>query len=181
MTDPTGKRVTVLRSFLVLTTVVSAGVLGGCEPQTIDNRPAPISQADRIALLVPENAIVNLDGEPGADGLIAQVMLLKDQGKGPKSVLVNGEVDILIYEGPKPNKISADTKPFFSWTFTSKQLAERVIRQYSTLWGYALRLRWDKAPQSSKVWLIARYRPPSGQAIFSSPAEQLVPADGANP
>ena len=182
MTDPIGKRATILKNFLVLTAVVSAAVSGGCTPEIDKGMPAPIPQADRIGLMVPPNAIVNWDGEPGFDGAIAQVMLFKHTaGGGLKSVLVSGEVDIMIYEGAKPDRLTDAIKPFFSWTFTAGDLAQRVVGQYNGLWGYALRLQWTVPPQSEKVWMIARYRPPSGRAIYSSPAEQSMPVEVPKP
>ena len=181
MTDPTGKRATILKNFLVLAAVVSAAAAGGCTLPTKKGMPAPIPHADRIGLFVPESAIANWDGEPGFDGVVAQVMLFRDSGGGLKSVLVSGEVDIMIYEGSKPDNLSDATKPFFSWTFNAEELAQRVVGQYGSLWGYALRLPWKLPPQSEKVWLIARYRPPSGRAIYSSPAEQPMPVEAPKP
>jgi hypothetical protein len=169
--------VTVLKNFLVVIAVVSAAVSNGCTPPTNKGVPAPVAHADRIGLFVPESAIVNWDGKPGFDGVIAQVMLFRDTGGGLKSVLVNGEVDIMIYEGDKPDKLSDATKPFLSWTFSAKELSELVVGQYGALWGYSLRLPWRIPPRTEKVWLIARYRPPSGQAIYSSPAEQPMPVE----
>ena len=182
MIDPTAKLATVLKNFLVVLAVVSAAVSGGCTTVTNKGisetpRPAPEPHANRIGLMVPQKAIVNWDGEPGFDGAVAQVMLFKNTAGGPKSVLVSGEVDVMMYEGEKPEDFSNVTKPFFSWTFTSKELAQRVVGQYGALWGYALVLKWTVPPKSEKVWMIARYRPPSGRAIYSSPAEQIMPVE----
>jgi len=175
--DPTGKRATTLKNVLTVIAVVSAAVSPGCTPSAKKGMPAPVARADRIGLFVPESAIVNWDAKPGFDGLIAQVMLFRDSGAGLKSVLVSGEVDVMIYEGDRPDKPSEATKPFFSWTFNAEELAQRVVGQYGALWGYALRLQWEIPPRSEKVWLIARYRPPSGNAIYSSPAEQSMPVE----
>ncbi|MBC8373240.1 MAG: hypothetical protein ISS69_07840 [Phycisphaerae bacterium] len=182
MTDLTGKRATMLKNLLVGIAVVSAAVSGGCATVTntgpsAARRPAPEPHADRIGLMVPQKAIVNWDGEPGFDGAIAQVMLFKNTAGGPKSILVSGEVDVMMYEGAKPDDYSNVTKPFFSWTFTPAELAQRVVGQYGALWGYALVLEWTVPPKSEKVWMIARYRPPSGSAIYSSPAEQVMPVE----
>jgi hypothetical protein len=177
VTDPTGKRRTNLKAFLVLVAVTAAALQGGCETVTDNKLPAPTPNVDRMALLVPENAIANLDGVKGPDGLIAQIMLFRNSGSGLKSVLVSGEVDVLLYEGAKPEKFVNGTEPFFTWTFTAKELAQRIVGQYNTLWGYSLRLQWSTAPKSTKVWLIARYRPPAGRPIYSSPAEQRVPTE----
>ena len=182
MTDPTGKLETHLKAFLVLVAVVSAAVQGGCTSGTDrKNLPEPVSHADRIALLVPENAIHNWDGAPGLDGVMAQIMLFKNETKGPKSVLVNGEVDLMLFEGAKPDNADNIPKPFFSQTFTAGELARSVVGQYNTLWGYSLRLQWLTAPKTKNVWLIARYRPPTGRPIYSSPAEQRMPAKSLKP
>ena len=181
MTDPTGKRVTILKSLLLVIAVVSAVVSSGCTPPAKKGMPAPISHADRIGLFVPPNAIANWDGEPGFDGVIAQVMLFRHKGGGLKSVLVTGDVDVMIYEGAKPDNLSDAIKPFFSWTFNAEELSQRAVGQYGSLWGYALRLPWKLPPRSEKVWLIARYRPPSGRAIYSSPAEQPMPVEVPKP
>ncbi len=172
----------MLKNFLVLIAVASAAVSGGCTTVTGEGpsaapRPAPEPNADRIGLMVPQKAIVNWDGEPGFDGAIAQVMLFKNTPGGQKSILVSGEVDVMMYEGEKPDDYSNVTKPFFTWTFTPAELAQRVVGQYGALWGYALVLEWTIPPKSEKVWMIACYRPPSGRAIYSSPAEQVMPVE----
>jgi hypothetical protein len=172
VTDPTGKRVTILKSLLLVIAVVSAVVSSGCTPPAKKGMPAPISHADRIGLFVPPNAIANWDGEPGFDGVIAQVMLFRHKGGG---------LDVMIYEGAKPDNLSDAIKPFFSWTFNAEELSQRAVGQYGSLWGYALRLPWKLPPRSEKVWLIARYRPPSGRAIYSSPAEQPMPVEVPKP
>ena len=181
VTDPTGGRANILKIFLLLTAGVSAAAQGGCTTEINKGMPAPVAHADRIGLFVPENAITNWDGAPGADGAIAQIMLFRDSASGLKSVLVSGEIDVMLYEGAKPERFVTETKSFFSWTFTAKELAQRVVGQYNALWGYSLRLQWTTAPRSSKVWLIARYRPPSGNAVYSSPAEQIMPVDTPKP
>ncbi|MDP6637500.1 MAG: hypothetical protein QGG42_21585 [Phycisphaerae bacterium] len=176
MTDPNRKRAIALRNILILAAVAAAAQVGCTTTPVRSGRPVTVANIDRIALLVPENAIVNWDDKPGLDGIVAQVMHFKDYGKGPKSVLVSGEVDIMVFEGPKPDRFDNAGKPFFSQTFTSGQLAQRIVGQYNALWSYSLRVRWPAVPQSSKVWLIARYRPPSGNAVYSSPAEQRMPS-----
>ena len=186
MTDPIGKRATILKNSLVLIAIVSMAASGGCTTVTNKGpaapaRPAPVPHADDIGLLVPQKAIVNMDGKPGFDGIVAQIMLCKETDAGPKSILVSGEVDVMLYEGPKPDDLRDAAKPFFSWTFTSGELARRVVGQYHALWGYSLFLQWTTAPKPGKVWLRARYRPPSGNAIYSSPAEQVMPVDPPAP
>ncbi len=172
---------------VVILAATAALSLGGCEakkPNTsnnpraaaLKNLPAPIENADRIALLVPQQAVVNLDKQPGVDGVVAQVMLLRDFGKGPKTVLVTGEVDLMVFEGSIPKNINNAPKPFLARTFTARELAGRVVGQYNTLWGYSLQAKWTSRPRSANIWIMARYRPPEGSAIYSSPAEQRMPA-----
>jgi len=175
----------VSRIALLLVTAAALS-LGGCEPPkpktsknpraaTLNNVPTPIAEADRIALLVPQRAVVNLDKRPGVDGIVAQVMLLKDFGKGPKTVLVTGQVELMVFEGSIPKDVRDAPKPFFSRTFTGKELARRVVGQYNTLWGYSLQAKWTKPPKSANIWIMAQYRSPEGAAIYSSPAEQRMP------
>jgi len=182
MTDLIAGRIALLAAAL-------AAMLTGCAPtvkpepaaptRKIKKLPPPIDQVDRIALLAPHNAVVNLDSRPGPDGIVAQVMLVKDFGQGPKTVLVSGKVDLMVFEGSIPKNLSEAPKPFFSRTFTAEELAQRVVGQYGVLLSYALQAEWASAPQSKSIWILARYRPQSGEALFSSPAEQRMPSAGS--
>ncbi|MBT3200891.1 MAG: hypothetical protein HN350_13360 [Phycisphaerales bacterium] len=167
----------VLKNALLLLIAISAMGASGCTQKTINGKRLPdtVDQIDKIALLVPQNAIINWDGKPGLDGVIAQVMLFQNQEKGPKSVLVSGEIDLMLFEGRKPKTLNNAPKPFCTKTFTSSELATKIVGQYSSLWSYSLRLPWPKIPATKDVWMIARYRPKSGRAVYSSPAEQRVP------
>ena len=179
MTDPSGKRATILKRSLAVIAVVFAAMSPGCTPPANKGMPAPIPHADRVGLSVPGNGIVNLDGEPGYYGVTAHVVLYKNIPAGLKSILVNGELDIIIYGG-STDKFSDATEPLFSWTLTGGELALLAVRQYG-IWGYGLQLKWKTPPRPGRVWIIARYRPPSGNAIYSSPAEQLMPVEAPKP
>ena len=176
----------VSRIVVILAAAASLS-LGGCEPPkpkpintppattARNNMPTPIANADRIALMVPQRAVVNLDKRPGVDGIVAQIMLLKNFDKGPKTVLVTGQVELMVFEGSIPKDVRDAPKPFFSRTFTGKELAQRVVGQYNTLWGYSLKAKWPTPPKSANIWIMAQYRSPDGSAIYSSPAEQRMP------
>lgn len=174
---------TVLKNTLLLLVAVSAIGASGCTQKTIKGKRLPdsVDQIDKVALLVPQNAIINWDKKPGLDGVIAQVMLFQNQGKGPKSVLVSGEIDLMLFEGSMPKTLSSIPEPFCTQTFTSAELSARIVGQYSSLWSYSLRLPWPKIPGTKNVWMIARYRPQSGRAVYSSAAEQRIPTASNGP
>ena len=176
MSNPAARDAVVLKNSLVLIVLTAASLAGGCTGGSGDKMPDPVANVDRIALFVPQKAIVNWDKDPELDGVVAQIMLFKDHGKGLKTVLVTGEVDLMLYEGAKPDKFSDAPEPFVSRTFTARELSRRVVGQYDALRGYAVRLEWPAAPKTTHVWLIARYRRPGGGEIYSSPAEQRMPA-----
>jgi len=178
VTNLTGKSRTIPKLLLAIVAAAAAITHSGCAPETTITKPSlpkPVAIVDRVALLMPESAVVNMDGKPGYDGVVAQIMLFQKSDRGIKSVLGSGDVDVLIFEGRRPNRLDDAPAPFFTWTFTSDELARHIVGQYNALWGYSLQLQWDTAPRASRMWLVARYRPTSGPAVYSSPAEQRMP------
>jgi len=165
--------------------VLAVSFLAGCQPTIKDGSPKPVglpkpvAHADRIGLYVPEAAVANWDDRPGPDGVRAQVILYRDEPGGKfKSVLVTGKIDLMLYEGAQPANLSGAGTPFRSWTFNKSELARLTIGQYGVLWGYSMLLEWGReVPKSEKIWMIARYRSPTGQAIYSSPVERPMPTE----
>jgi len=192
VTSFSGKYYTILpprRRLIGLLMAVS--LFGGCQPGMKNGPPEPVAHADRIGLYVPDAAVVNWDGQPGFDGILAQVMLFRDEPGGKlKSILVTGEIDMILYEGSQPASLDLAGKPFRVWTFTRAELARMKIGQYGVLWGYSMRLAWGRRvpkpipevdpeteKETEKIWLRARYRSPMGKVIYSSPIERPMPLE----
>jgi len=183
VTSSSGKYYTILPTRCgLIGLLLAASLCYGCQTGTKDGLPAPVAHADRIGLYVPEQAVVNWDDKPGLDGVRAQVMLFRHGPGGKlKSVLVTGEVDLILYEGPQPVSLDRAGTPFRSWTFNAEELARLAIGQYG-LAGYSMRLAWGRdVPRADKIWMVARYRPPMGQAIYSSSAQCDMPLEPKRP
>jgi hypothetical protein len=126
-----------------------------------------VAKADTVMLLsLP--AAINLDNEPGPDGLRVQVYFFQKDLASP--VTVTGTVDFMMFDGKVTGSEIDTVKPLRVWSLAPASLATCLVR--STVgWSYAADLKWEAdKPAGKTVSLTARYSPPDGgQPLYASP------------
>lgn len=126
--------------------------------------PAPVDRVDVVALEAEPTAL-NWDDAPGLDGVKLRVTFF--QMAQPQPVLGSGTVDILLFEKPVSKASVATTKPFFTWSFTARNMSQFYVRDMVG-WRYVMPLSWGgRPPHSGDINLVARYRAASGAVIYS--------------
>ena len=112
-------------------------------------------------------APLNLDSEPGADGLKAKVYAFKT---GLKAVpITSGKLDLLLFEGTQKDSKAGNSKIIKVWSYTPEDLKAVAFRSYAGI-VYNFELRWGKeAPTGGSITLIARYLSNTGKSITSAP------------
>jgi hypothetical protein len=111
---------------------------------------------------------INMDTRPGADGFAVRAFVTKNGGA--KGVTINnGTIEILMFDGAVKLDEITTKEPKQSWKFTAKQLA--AMREQTSLGNaYRFTLRWTDPPTHGHVTVLARYLPPRGEPIYSSPS-----------
>jgi len=127
--------------------------------------PHAVDIVDRIEILsLP--AAINLDTVPGPDGLRVQVYLFQYAQDQP--VTAAGTLEFLVFD----RKVGAGeiytVQPFETWSFQGEQLG-RYLGRSLIGWNYSMELRWQTSPAARTLTLVARYTPPAGQPVHSSP------------
>lgn len=109
---------------------------------------------------------LNLDAQPGADGVAVKIFAIR-AGEAKASPLRDGRLEIFAFEGTLDP--SRPTPSFHSWTFSPDQLRpQQFTAALGT--GYNLLLDWSpKVLQGTRLTLIARYHPPEGPPVVSAP------------
>ena len=111
---------------------------------------------------------INMDTRPGPDGFAVRVFVTKNGGaKG--TVINNGSIEILMFDGAMKLEDLATQQPKERWKFSPKQLAS-VREQTSLGTAYRFTLQWTEAPRHGHVTVLARYVPQKGEPIYSSPS-----------
>ena len=121
---------------------------------------------DHIELEASPPSAVNLDNEPGADGVILKMRLYNLQQ--PLAFTLNqGEIEFLLYEGNVKERDLAVAQPINIWRIQANQMKPYASK---TLVGfqYVITLTWlDRAPQSSTITVIARILRPEGGPLYA--------------
>jgi hypothetical protein len=139
--------------------------LTGCA--TGGSQPAPATtQAIREINLLIQPVALNLDANPGADGIALKVFAVAEGS--PKAVPIRkGALDIEAYDGTL--EAGQPSGSFHTWHFEPADLAPH---QFNTALGtgYNLTLSWaPKVLRRDRVTVAARYVAPDGQAVVSAP------------
>jgi len=161
----------MMRPAAPIALMAAAVLVGGC-PQNGNvavsrTPPPPVSQVDKVSPEVVHSMPVNWDDRPGPDGLQVRVHFFRLDRDLP--VTVSGTVEFVLYEGRLSTGDVRSARPFRSWAFPQEALPRQISRsRYG--WCYAMQLGWGMhVPRSGVVTLIARYLPPDGPAVLSSP------------
>lgn len=140
--------------------------LTACATQTDSHRlPAATAISELNLLGLP--MAVNLDAQPGADGVV--VKLFANSPASARAVPIrSGTLEISAYPGsPGPATLPP---PFHRWMFTPAQLAPHA---FTTTLGTGYNLILDWRPRSfpaDRVTVIARYQPDHGPSVISAPS-----------
>jgi hypothetical protein len=143
-----------------------AVTLTACATRTDSTRPTPAGAISELNLLGLPMA-VNLDEQPGADGVV--VKLFAVSLANPRAVPIrSGTLELIAYPG-SPNP-AALPPPFHRWTFTPAELAPHA---FTTALGTGYNLILDWKPRrfpADRVTIIARYQPDQGPPVTSAPS-----------
>ena len=116
---------------------------------------------------------VNLDARPGADGFAIKIYA-GGRGNPRPTAITKGTLEILMYDGvlmaPRPEEVP----PLHRWTFTANYLDAHQFRTAIGI-GYAFTLAWEtNRPMQNRITVLARYVPPEGSPVYSSPSTLSV-------
>ena len=111
---------------------------------------------------------LNLDGKPGTDGFAVRIFVTKDGG-GKGAVIKTGAIEVLMFDGVAGLAEITSKQPQQLWKFAARELPK--FREQTSLGnGYRFALRWDKPPTRNHITVVARYAPPQGEPVYSSPS-----------
>lgn len=123
--------------------------------------------AELNLLLVPFG--ISPQGGIQMEAVALQVYAVK-QGKAKGAEIVQGELEVSLYDGARNSLEDPELKLLQTWTYTPAEL--KALAKESLLGtGYQLLLVWDKdkKPQERKVTVQALYRGADGQELRSEP------------
>ena len=155
--------------------LAAACVAAGCgnSHRVSTTPPWPVENVDHIDVWAVNSAAINWDEVPGPDGVRLSVFLF--QGGQAEPVMTKGTLEFSMYEGRPKAAASQEPKLLRTWTFTTQELATRQMRSMVG-WGYAIQLGWGRdVPQTPAVTVVAKYIPPKGEPLVSSPTVIEVP------
>jgi hypothetical protein len=112
---------------------------------------------------------INLDNVPGADAF--SIRVYASTAQQPKGVVIRqGTLDIVLFDGTfAPNQPITGT-PLRVWSFSPQQL-KALANENRLGTGYEFTLPWAGTPPTrSRVTVLARYRPKSGNPVVSGPS-----------
>ncbi|MEX2216762.1 MAG: hypothetical protein WD768_21790 [Phycisphaeraceae bacterium] len=127
---------------------------------------APSPQVDHIELEASPSA-VNLDSEPGPDGVMLKVRLYTL--KQPLAfMLERGEIEFLLFEGNVKEHELSTTPPLNTWRIGAAQMRP-FAGKVAVGTQYVLTLTWlERAPSTSTITVVARLLRPSAPPLYAS-------------
>jgi len=170
MSDSRQRQVEVFTGRSALIACGLAWVLAGC----VSDRRTPTSggaiakgPVERLHVITGPTAL-NFDQVPGPDGFMARVYATGAKGGGTV-LIVNGTLEVLMFDGLLKDPNPASSKPLRIWTYSASELKPCGQRS-SVGFAYVLTLPWgDAKPTRDKITIVARYVPPRGEPIYSGP------------
>lgn len=124
--------------------------------------------------LVTMPVAVAVDSSSKVDGVAIKVYAMDSEH--PKTQPIRkGALDLLMFDGVKNDEFDNTNQCRHVWTFPGNQLPAYAI-ETTIGTGYLLSLGWgDDRPQTERITVIARYRPPQGRTIYSAPSYVSMP------
>jgi hypothetical protein len=144
--------------------LIAALCLAACATMSGGGRGDRIDEVHLFGLPVT----LNFDAKPGPDGFAVRVFVTKGGGaKG--STIESGNLEVMMFDGVIGADEIATKEPNQTWKFTARQLAS--LREQTSLGnGYRFALRWENPPTHGHITVVARYVPPKGEPVYSSPS-----------
>ena len=136
--------------------------------------PSNSSRVDEINL-VTMPVPVNLESLPGIDGVVVKIYAVNY--KYPHTQPIGaGALEVFLYDGLVRGAADETNSPLHRWEFPAAELPGYAITT-TVGTGYSFRLGWGKDhPRGERITLVARYHPPQGPLVLSSPSYLALPA-----
>ena len=143
---------------------VTLAMLVGCAGPRVSGGRSEIGEIHLFGVPVA----LNLDSRPGPDGIGVRVFMTP-AGRARGTEMREGRLDVLMFDGVVTAADFTRTPPLKVWSFNARQLAP-VVGSSALGIGYQLALNWEQnRPHVTSVTVVARYHPPSGPDLFSTP------------
>jgi len=125
------------------------------------------AEVDSLVLRAPP-APLNLDGQPGSDGLVVIIHAFR-RGTARPVELSSGTLEVLLYDGIPAEPIPETVRPRLTRSLSAAQLpARRANSRYGV--GYRALLDWrHDRPTTGHITIVARHVAPSGRVAASAP------------
>ncbi len=154
------------RSVAAPVVLLAALLAGGCGPQRPPDMPPSVARIDQIVLQATPTP-VNLDDQPGVDGLQARAYLFLAGEDQP--VPVDGALEFMMFDNVRTRLEIRQIQPLRSWRYAERTLEAR-LRKSMFGWGYEVQLPWGpEPPPCARVTLAVRHVPPDGPPTWSQP------------
>ena len=107
----------------------------------------------------------------GAGPDAVAVKIFACEGTDAKGVAITkGQLDFLMFDGLLVTSNTDKLIPLKTWTFLPKDLRRFEFKRVAGV-GYDLALGWEQSkPKAVRVTVVARYRFPDAQVVYSEPA-----------
>lgn len=161
-----------------------SGSNGGLPDNSVDADAEPLAPGEtnvqpspRVDKLELESfpAAINLDDDPGADGIQLKLRLFNLQ-EPPAQRLQRGEIEFVLYEGRIPDDQLGAAEPFYIWRYNSAAKLNRHGRNTLVGWQYEMVLAWNKdhSPETRAITVIARLLRPGKPPLYARPVHITV-------
>lgn len=150
---------------------------GGAPAEALGPGETSVAPSPRVDKLELESfpAAINMDQDPGADGVQLKLRLFNLQQPLAQR-LSRGEIEFVLYEGRIPDDEIGEAEPFYIWRYNSAEKLNRHGRKTLVGWQYEMVLAWNKdhAPYTRAITVIARLLRPDKPPLYARPVHITV-------
>jgi hypothetical protein len=137
---------------------------------------SPIDELNLVSMPVP----VNLESLPGIDGIVVKIYAVDTRHPRPQPIR-SGTVEIRMFDGLVRDVATNTNNLRHVWIFPAQDLSGYAMTTGIGT-GYSLPLGWGKdQPRQDKITLAARYLPPQGNPVYSTPSYVPIPGPAPGP